>query len=241
MYVPNTNTLFVSGEADMQILEYNMDGALTGRSLVLPEKFKRLSGNYGFEALAYHRNTHLYWTTTESTLPVDGMQATSTNGVQNMLRLQSFGEDLKPLNQYAYLMDAPTASSSASNYVMGVSEMTALDDGRLVVLEREFFIPFLKLGAYVNCKFYVVNPQSGTPISDTDSLNIASPFLTKTKLYENKTKLSLFNHHIANYEGMCLGPKLKDGNQTLLLVSDSQNQYWGVLKDWFKVLIIKTE
>ena len=239
VYVPGSNTLFVSGEADMKILEYNLDGTLTGRSLVLPEVFKHPSDNYGFESLAYNRNTHLYWTTTESTLTTDGIQATSTNGAQNMLRLQSFGEDLKPLKQYAYLMDAPTASSSASNYAMGVSEMTALDDGRLIVLEREFFVPPSKLGAYVNCKFYVVNPEDGTPISDTDSLNMASPFLKKTELYENKTSLTLFSYHIANYEGMCLGPKLKDGSQTLLLVSDSQNQYKGVLKDWLKVLIIK--
>src|SRR5574344_447756 len=240
VYVPGSNSLFVSGEADMKILEYNLDGTLTGRSLVLPDVFKHPSGNYGFESLAYNRNTHLFWTTTESTLPADGIQATSTNGVQNMLRLQSFGEDLKPLKQYAYLMDAPTASSSASNYAMGVSEMTALDDGRLIVLEREFFVPPSKLGAFVNCKLYVVSPSEGKTINETDTLSLASsPFLPKTLLYEFKTTFSLFNHGIANYEGLCLVPKLTDGMQTLLMVSDSQNQYYGVLKDWFKVLLIQ--
>src|SRR5574344_2563909 len=34
VYVPGSNTLFVSGEADIKILEYNLDGTFTGRSLV---------------------------------------------------------------------------------------------------------------------------------------------------------------------------------------------------------------
>ena len=38
---------------------------------------------------------------------------------------------------------------------------------------------------------------------------------------------------------MCLGPKLVDGSQVLLLVSDSQNQAHGVLRDWFRSIIIR--
>src|SRR5574344_514119 len=240
VYIPASNTIFISGEGDRQIREYNMDGMLTGRTLRIPDILAKSSGNYGFEALAYNAHTQQFWTTTESTVPADGMQSTSTNGVRNMLRLQSFDADLNPLRQYVYLMDAPVASFPSANYAMGVSEMTALDDGRLIVLEREFFVPPSKLGAFVNCKLYVVSPSEGKTINETDTLSLASsPFLPKTLLYEFKTTLSLFNHGIANYEGLCLGPKLTDGMQTLLMVSDSQNQYYGVLKDWFKVLLIQ--
>lgn len=38
---------------------------------------------------------------------------------------------------------------------------------------------------------------------------------------------------------MCLGPKLEDGSQVLILLSDSQNQYAGVLRDCFKTIVIK--
>ena len=43
----------------------------------------------------------------------------------------------------------------------------------------------------------------------------------------------------ANYEGMCLGPKLKNGDQVVILLSDSQDQYAGVLKDWFKTVVVR--
>lgn len=239
-YLPSTNTLFISGEGDKQINEYNIDGTLTGRALHVPDVLLRCSGNYGFESLTYNAHTRQLWTTTESTLPQDGKAATATNGVRNILRLQCFDEDLQASKQCAYLMDAPIAAAGAANYAMGVSEMTALDDGRLIVLEREFFVPPSKIGAFVNCKLFIVNPAEGESVSDVDSLSATSAsFLTKTLLYEFKTTLTLFNHNIANYEGMCLGPTLHDGTKTLIMVSDSQNQYYGVLKDWFKVILFK--
>ena len=43
----------------------------------------------------------------------------------------------------------------------------------------------------------------------------------------------------ANYEGMCLGPQLENGDQVIVLVSDSQDGYAGVLKDWFKTIVIR--
>jgi hypothetical protein len=47
------------------------------------------------------------------------------------------------------------------------------------------------------------------------------------------------NLRFANYEGMCLGPVLDDGRQVVVLVSDSQNQYGSLLKDWFRTLIVR--
>ena len=47
--------------------------------------------------------------------------------------------------------------------------------------------------------------------------------------------------NFANYERMCLGPKLADGGQTVLLVSDSQGRAGNSLfrlKDYIKVLVI---
>lgn len=46
------------------------------------------------------------------------------------------------------------------------------------------------------------------------------------------------NGSFANYEGICVGPKLADGRQLLILISDSQNQYRGVLRDWFKTIVM---
>ena len=228
-YVPLTNTVFVSGEKDLRIREYSMEGTWTGRELLIPDMFRTASTAYGFEALTYHSTTHRFWTTTESTLPQDGAQAVAGSDVCNLLRLQSFDDDLSPQEQYLYQMDAPQAPAEAANYAMGVSGMCGLDDGRLILLEREFFVAPGKLGSFVHCKLYIVNPTE----TAIDSL------FEKRLLLEFRTHLSLLGRGLANYEGICLGPRLADGSRTLLLISDSQNRHGGVLKDWFKVIVLK--
>lgn len=86
---------------------------------------------------------------------------------------------------------------------------------------------------------FLVNPSNEKRISALDPLNQDSPFVKKQLLTEWKTSLSLVKRSFANYEGMCLGPKLEDGSQVLILLSDSQNQYAGVLRDCFKTIVIK--
>jgi len=228
-YFPKDNKIFISGEADNQVLEYDTLGHHTGRQLAMPEIYTKASHNYGLESLTYNATTHRFWTTSESTLPTDGEQSTSTNGVANVLRLQSFDDNLQPASQYLYIMDAPTAKRKAQYYAMGVSELCALDDGRLLVLEREFFVPKEKLGSYARCKLYETSPSLAAP-GDT---------LAKVLLTDITTRLTLFSRSIANYEGICLGRRLADGSQTLVMISDSQNQYRGVLRDWFKVVVLR--
>ena len=237
-FCKKASTFFISREADASIVEYDSRGKLTGRALQIPSLYKGM-GNYGFESLAYDEQSHLFWTISESTLYVDGRQANSLNGVANRLRLLSFDECLKPKSQYAYLMDSPTAHKKSSEYAMGVSELLSLGDGRLLVLEREFYVPKTKVGAFVLCKLYETEPSDdySMPVGDTIKGDVT--FLPKRLIHSFVTKLKLFDNSIANYEGMCLGPTLTDGSKTIILVSDSQNQYAGVLKDWFKTIVVK--
>lgn len=242
VYCPSSSAFFISREADNVIAEYSYEGKATGRTLAVPEVYMANGGmgNYGFESLAYDGQTRLLWTMNESTLKGDGERATPASGVRNVLRLQSFDENLRPKSQFAYIMDAPLATNTAtSNYAMGVSEMTALGDGRLAVLEREFYVPETKVGAFVRCKLYEVTPDDSIAIPADGRITDGTRFLPKRLLLSFKTRLGLFSWRVANYEGMCLGPTLADGSRTLILVSDSQNRYAGVLKDWFKTIVIR--
>ena len=54
-YMPQNQTIFVSGERDQEILEFNLQGQLTGRKLNIPEVFKTAYSNRGFEALTYQQ------------------------------------------------------------------------------------------------------------------------------------------------------------------------------------------
>ena len=227
VYVEQSNTLFINGEADSRVTEYSIDGKPTGRELLVPEQFQHPQSNRGIEALAYDGQAHRFWLTTEDVLPED---RNSFTGKGNVLRLQSFdGSTLRPTASFLYEMDAPRSKHAGRLHVKGVSAMTVLPDQRLLILERECYLPKRKIGAWVECKLFIVDPASAIL-----SANSEESILKKQLLCKWRTR----NFRFANYEGMCLGPVLKDGNQVILLVSDSQNQYGSLLKDWFKTILL---
>ena len=217
--------------------------------------------NYNFESLAFDPVHQYLWTISESTLRKDGQPATPQNGLANRLRLMrlnwgkmkedsnkeeyseqvSSKKDSRYMMTYAYQMDQPSTHKKADIYVMGVSELCVLPDGQLLVLEREAFIPKIKIGAFCKCKLYLIYPLNSEVFSMKEMFSSDTPFLKKRLLTEWKTGLSLSKRSFANYEGMCLGPMLEDGSQVVILLSDSQDQYAGVLKDWFKTIVIRKE
>lgn len=210
------NKLYVSAEADQSIREYDMTGAATGNSFSIPADMavSKISSNMGFEALTYNATTHFFWTTTEGALPKD-------NYMPRLHRLQSFGEDGQPAHRYLYQMDAPSYSADgADQYVHGISAMVALDDGRLVVLEREVYVKTSTYTAKGDAKLYVVDP-----VHDTAGV------LRKSLL----TAINTSGLNLANFEGMCLGPTLSDGSRCLILISDSQ----ATAMEYLQVVTIK--
>lgn len=263
------STLVIASEGCCRLKEYPIlptlaDAAKVGYQQNLWESRWPSSDfypNYNFESLAFDPVHQYLWTIPESTLCKDGQPATPQNGLANRLRLMrldwgkmkedsnkeeyseqvSSKKDSRYMTTYAYQMDQPSTHKKADIYVMGVSELCALPDGQLLVLEREAFIPKIKIGAFCKCKLYLINPLNSEEFSMKEKFSSDTPFLKKRLLTEWKTGLSLSKRSFANYEGMCLGPKLEDGSQVVILLSDSQDQYAGVLKDWFKTIVIRKE
>lgn len=263
------STLVIASEGCCRLKEYpilptSADAAKVGSSQNLWESrwpSSEFYPNYNFESLAFDSVRQYLWTIPESTLRKDGQPATPQNGLANQLRLMrldwgkmkenrnkeeyseqvSSKKDSRYMTPYAYQMDQPSTHKKADIYVMGVSEFCALPDGQLLVLEREAFIPKIKIGAFCKCKLYQINPLNSEEFSMKENFSSDTPFLKKRLLAEWKTGLSLSKRSFANYEGMCLGPKLEDGSQVVILLSDSQDQYAGVLKDWFKTIVIRKE
>ena len=222
VYVPESNTLFIASEGDQCIREYDLSGRETGRQIAVPEQFKSIRSNAGFEALAY-ADGH-FWTTTEAPLPAEVHPRT-----HRIQRFRLIG--LKPCEQYIYEADEPTVppadAEQAQAYVYGISAMTALPDGSLLVLEREVYVPagglFQMLAAFSLVKLYWVDP-----LSDQETI------LQKTLVTSFRT--SALN--LANYEGMCLGPVLPDGRQTLLMLADSQDGARGMVGEYIRVMAL---
>ena len=247
IYHPTANTVFISGEADQQILEYALNGVPTGRKLNIPQEFStaNIYHNLGFEALAYSASAHRFWTITEGPLRSDGTPNSPKQTAQpNLLRLQCFGEDLQPLAQYAYRMDYAKKPKQTGSHNHGVPALCALPDGRLLVLEREIRVSPNYFASHVECKIFMINPLESHQIDSYTKFDSLDPnhFMIKTLVANFKTRLTPVQYNLANYEGMCLGIRLNDGTQTLLLVNDSQAGFGKgpiKLKDYIKVVKLK--
>lgn len=217
-FCPDRNSIFLSGEGDQRILEYELDGSLTGQELLVPETFgkDKIQTNRGFEALCYDSEKQAFWTTTESPLKEDEPLH---------LRLLCFGIDLQPHSQCDYLLDAPQTKKRGRDYCHGLVALAALPDGQLLCLEREAYIAPRYMGSKCWCKLFVFNPQTGH----------------KTLLDGWKTRFALGRRNFANYEGMCLGPLQTDGSRALFLVNDSQGGFGRGnirLRDYLKVIFL---
>ena len=103
-------------------------------------------------------------------------------------------------------------------YQVMVILVDQLKEEKVLVLERQVYIPESKLGASTLIRIYEVETGEGS-------------LLEKRLVKEFTTKLTLFGRSFANHEGLCLM-----NPQYLLLIADSQNQYAGVLRDWMMVM-----
>ena len=228
-YVPGTpGTLFVSAEKDQSIREYDLDGNPTGNTLPVPADMKKsfITKNHGFEALTYNAETGLFWTVTEAPLLKDAP-------IGRILRLQSFTSARKAGERFLYRMDEPTKTdeeaSAAKSYVFGAPALAALDDGRLLVLEREVYVPSgnvfeMYANSFTKNKIYAVHPAD-------DGAGVLRKTLVKS--------FTTSSANLANYEGMCVGPTLPDGSTCLVLVPDSQGGQSGLTKEYVKVITVK--
>lgn len=247
-YMPSSETLWVSGERDQKILEYDLQGYPTGRSLAVPAGFAPgdLSTGNGFESLSYSPGTGLLWTVTEEPLKRDAGWFPAGEG-RRILRLLAFdGETLAPVRERFYAMDTPAYTpSSVDTYVHGVADLLAMDDGTVLVLEREVYVPAytsetasmlsMLSSAAARVKLYLVDPGSSGEA-------LLSKVLVGSFYTRFPGPLSLMmgaDPQLANFEGMCLGPTV-DGHPTVLLVNDSEkgkgNSY-ARLQDYIRVML----
>ena len=217
------SSLYVSAEHDQSVREYDLEGFPTGRALAVPADMdaKSIVRNGGFEPLAFHPETGRFWTTTEFPLKRDAASS-------RLHRLQSFDTTGTAGARCLYQMDEPAVTAAAASaawaYVFGIPALTALADGRLIVLEREVYVPHGKpqeilKAMFSRVKLYLVDP-SGACSGNPDAI------LPKQLLCSFDTGVDFtaagIDVNLANYEGMCLGPDLPDGRQTLILIADSQ-------------------
>ena len=82
---------------------------------------------------------------------------------------------------------------------------------------------------------HVASQRAGNRKADARTDGI---FVKLYKLAEDVFGLLWRNANAVVLNDESAGPRLADGRQLLVLVADSQNQYKGVFKDWFKTVVM---
>ncbi len=202
VYVPGSATVFVSDEQEPSIREYEIATGRTLREVALPEVFAKVRRNLGLESLARDPATGVAWTVSEEALSCDGQRTGATAG--SLVRLQRFDHAWHPDGQWAYRTEALAPDIGRMN---GVSDLVALPDGGLLVLERAH------TAAGVRVALWAVDLDAAPDTSARASLATDTPVVRKTLLWQAATGNF-------NFEGAALGSSTADGGRSLLLVSD---------------------
>ncbi len=232
-YDPASGNVWVSMEGNnSSIREYDPKTGAWLRTAPLPVIFQNnMRGNFKLEALTISGDGLTMWTANEEALTCDGAisaKPRSTGGTT--VRLQKFTrasvrDNWTAAAQYAYKTYGLNYAYGYNNAQRsGVSGLCALPNGQLLVLEREFSGTddnsnlssiWTGLSSSFTMAIVLVDYSSASDVSTLPSLTQA----TYTPVA--KTNLSGdLDTGFANYEGICLGPRISNDTVSLLLISD---------------------
>jgi hypothetical protein len=235
-------TLFISSEGVPSsgiapfIREFDLKTGQQRSSLIIPERYlareetkdkdqqeqppRGIQDNLGFEALTLELGSlaggngdpFRLFTATESALWQDALPPKSQESARIRLMHYLIGPISRPtvVAEHLYLLD-PAPAGAIDN---GLTELVTVDmGGHFLTLERTYGV----LGA--NAKIYQMAMSAATDTSTIETLkgDVSRINAVKKKLVLDLSELGIY---LDNLEAMTLGPRLPDGSQSLLLVSD---------------------
>lgn len=225
------NEIFISSEGisnlsiDPFVQKFDLNTGRWLQTIPIPNRYltnqnnetpaKGVQNNLGFEALTVKANIgepSRLFTATEAPLEQDKEPVDSKNVQKNRFLHYLLGDGQPILiSEHFYPLDRGPKWSIAN----GLTELLVLDQGgHFLSLERS--IGFLGYGA----KIFQIATGSATDTSGIPSLKgeLKSIEPIKKKLLLD---LSTIGIYLDNLEGMTFGPRLPDGSQSLILVSDN--------------------
>lgn len=211
----------VASETGPRILEIDREGRLRAE-LRVPAHLADARANMSLESLALSPSGRFLVTSTEEALERDGPIASASNGTRvRILKMDRTGAEI---SEHAY-----ETEPAATGGELGVSEITALSDDELLVLERGW-----AKGIGNSARIFRVD------LAEEKASCLGEPKLAQGRHTLHKTlvvdiaKLNVgglpkpkqpqASPLLDNFEGMTLGPKLPDGRPTLILVSDDNGR-----------------
>ncbi|GLP65648.1 lipoprotein [Streptomyces sp. TUS-ST3] len=217
LVIDRDGTRLVTSETEPSIRRYSADGRILDR-LPVPASLQvapagRATSNQTFEGLTLVNGGRILLASMEYALSGD------TTGTVRFQTWQRHGKSWQPAAQYAYRTDAA---------FLGVPEVQALPDGRLLVLERGF-----TSGVGNTVRLYLADPRRATDTSGIENLTGQSGvrLIRKTLLTDIASCPSLGatakqpqpNPLLDNIEGMVVTGHEKGRLKVLLVSDDNQN------------------
>lgn len=190
----------------------------------IPEKFVAsadttfgIRNNQAFESLSITPDQQFLFTATETALEQDGAAPTASTGTSCRILSYNLATNSAE-SEYLYNTDPAN----------GISEILAVDNDTLLVLERSV------VQTTISFKLYQVSLAGATDISAYNDISPAPVSIApvqKTLVADLLSpEFSSMGFTVDNFEGMTFGPTLPNGNRSLIFVSDNnfgQYQFLG--------------
>jgi hypothetical protein len=210
---------------------------------VLPKhlsNLKNIKHNAAFEASSKSIDKKGFWTAIEAPLKADGDEP-GFKKTSSPIRITYFNKtSKKATKQFAYQLEHISKPSKGDINLNGVTAILEYKENHFFVIERAYQNEFGVYGNTVRI-FEAIIENNTTNILEFDSLK-SSKFipLKKRLLFDFKNvKDKLTDKIVDNIEGITLGPKLSNGNQSLILISDYNFHIYGKQLNQFILLEIK--
>nr|WP_315183827.1 esterase-like activity of phytase family protein [uncultured Flavobacterium sp.] len=190
-------------------------------AVTVPENLKMQKQEAGprnngtLEGITFDKKYKTIYTNIEEPLFEDDNSATIEKG--GLVRFYKFNEKTKKNTaQYAYTLEPIAHEANPKNAfaVNGISAIQYYKKNQLLVVERSY-----STGTQAcTIKIFLCNLKKATNVKKYASLKNKNFKIASKKLLLNMDDLGIF---IDNIEGLTFGPKLSNGNQSLLFVSDN--------------------
>jgi hypothetical protein len=212
-------SVWLADEDGSRLDEVDLATGQLVRSLAAPVPFGQRRSGLGWESLARRVGGSELWTANEEALSGDGEVSSPTEGTTvRLLRFQDSGGDYVAAEQFAYQVDAWHAGESplTSAERSGLVELVALPDGTLLALERSlaFSSP---IAPSFESRLYQIDLGGATNVAGIASLAGQSFTAVSKHLVWTGAAAGAAG---MNLEGLTVGPRLANGNLTLLGVVD---------------------
>ena len=194
----------------------------------IPKADQNIKHNGVFEGSSKSINGKGFWVAMEAPLTSDGEEPAFKN-TSSPVRITYFDKKTKKATkQFAYQLEHITKPSKGDINLNGLTSILEYKENHFFIIERTYQNGY---GAYGNIIriFDAYVDESTTNTLDIQSLKETAFIPLKKRLVLNfeDIKGELTEGIIDNIEGLTFGPKLTNGNQSLVLVADDNFQLYG--------------